>query len=759
MARSRVFSSVLLILAGCGSVLHAAPLPSQVGAVQAVVVDATGRHPVAGATVSIVGRPGTFRTDATGRFSWPDVPLPVVVVITRPDGRMARPIRVDQVDPLASLELLIAPAIEDAVTVMGTSPGIDVAPGASAITLTRRDLALRRPATVTQALETVAGAWFIAEGQAAVPTLRGLARGRTLVLMDGARVSSERRAGPSASLVDPSDLAAIEVARGPASVAYGSDAFGGVVALRTGRPARDAPLTVRLATTAAGGVPEQSGSMEISRGYGTGGWLIAARIRDVDDYLAPDGRVPNSGWRDGGVRVAWDQNVGDGTLSVGLRSDLGRDLGRPRSDAATMRVTSPRDSSHRLTASYEAGNRLGFSRVTVQGLVGYEDERVEQDRLPTSSRPRGLTRADLRAWDMQIRATGTRNVGAVRMQLGTDLTGRYGLRAVDTEVAFTQSGAVSRETTTVSIDRAARTAIGAFVQAEVQAASWLGVTGGLRTDVVHSTTRGGVFGARVVTHGAVAGFGALTVTPFEGTALAGLSFTGQLTRGFRDPTLSDRFYRGPVGRGIVEGNPLLAPETSRQLDLTARHVAGAIRMSMSYYEYRITNLVERYAAGPDLFRFRNRGSARLRGVELEAQAGLAHGFSIETTAETSRGWAADGAAGGPAGAEEASSETTPLDDIAPARVAAMVRHSAAGARLSSYIRLSRIFAHAAAGPTEVATPGHTQVDVAANWAIRPGIEVRAVARNLLDQRFYASAGPRWVFGAGRHGSLTLLLTF
>ena len=71
-----------------------------------------------------------------------------------------------------------------------------------------------------QAVENVAGASTVSEGQSGVPSLRGLARGRTLVLIDGARVTAERRVGPSATYMDPASVAAVEVSRGPGSVAY-----------------------------------------------------------------------------------------------------------------------------------------------------------------------------------------------------------------------------------------------------------------------------------------------------------------------------------------------------------------------------------------------------------------------------------------------------------------------------------------------------------------------------------------------------------
>ena len=57
-----------------------------------------------------------------------------------------------------------------------------------------------------------------------------------MILLDGARVSAERRAGPSATFVDPNGLAAVEVLRGPGSVVYGSDAFGGVIQAVTRDP-------------------------------------------------------------------------------------------------------------------------------------------------------------------------------------------------------------------------------------------------------------------------------------------------------------------------------------------------------------------------------------------------------------------------------------------------------------------------------------------------------------------------------------------
>ncbi len=137
---------------------------------------------------------------------------------------------------LQDLVLKIEAGYGESVTVSGVAPGIDVSAGASSTAVLDADLSLRRPSTLAQSLEMIPGIGTISEGQGATPAIRGLARGRTLILVDGARVSTERGAGPNASFLDPGTLGRIDVVRGPGSVAYGTDAFGGVIAARSRWP-------------------------------------------------------------------------------------------------------------------------------------------------------------------------------------------------------------------------------------------------------------------------------------------------------------------------------------------------------------------------------------------------------------------------------------------------------------------------------------------------------------------------------------------
>ena len=703
------------------------------------VVDARTRAPIPNADVTIVGQRGSARTGPDGRFEWAlPIELPLVFVVILPEGLVSRAMHVTTLDEAGGVTLLVEAAVAESVDVTGTAPSIDVSAGASTSLLTAADINIRHPMTLGEILENVPGVNVISEGQSATPAIRGLARGRTSIMVDGNRASSERRAGANASFLDPAMLERVEVARGPASVAYGSDAMGGVIAVRTRRPDYTRPLQARFAGTLGGGFPEASGDLEVTAGYGRGAVLAGVRARDFDSYDSPAGPVPNSGWSDHGARLRWEHATTSADWSVGWQTDRSRDIGRPRSDADVIRVTSPAEDSHRLTMSYGRRSLAGFDRIRLDGLVGSLHQQTNQDRLPAPARPRSLERAEVQSREVQFRATADRRFGSARFQFGADVDGRYGLESTDTVVSYNLAGSVTTTETTPSIEDASRTNAGVFTQADLQAARRLRLSGGIRADAVRSANRGGYFGDRESTHAALSGMAAATFTVVES-----LSVTGQVSRGFREPMLLDRFYRGPVGRGFIEGKPDLEPETSIQFDLVARYDTGRLLFSGAFYDYRISNLIERYQSGPNSFLFRNRGTARIRGAELEARAALPRAFAVSLTAQSSRGRDDD--------------DGTPIDDVPPASIGVVMRHALPA--VSSYMRVTAFASHDAAGPSEVPTPGYWLVDAGAAWQLTRHLQIVGTARNLLNESYYSSAGPRWVYAPGRRGSLTVVVRF
>ena len=708
-------------------------------AFKARVVDQQGR-PVANATVSILGRTGEAVTDSEGRFEWkPDPPPPFEILVIDAGGTYARPVIVSELNPERELVVTVAPLVSESVTVSGSAPSIEATPAAAATSLSGRDIAVRQPSNLMQALENVAGVNQVSEGQAAVPAIRGLARGRTLILIDGARVSSERRAGPSATFLDPTVVEGIDVARGPGSVAYGSDAFGGVISVRTRRVVPGSPLSAQFNGTLGTGVPEKRGAFDVSKGLTNGGVLFAAHTRDVDDWDSPVDEVFNSGFSDHGFLGRIEHAVGPGTLSVSWQSDFGRDIERPRNNSRTVRFLYPTENSHRFTSGYEAGNVAGLRRIGFTGFLGTFDQRTDQDRFATATTGRTIERADVEARDFHVRGFGERLFGKARFEFGLDVNGRFGLNAIDDLITHDLGGNVVSTRPNVSIDSAGRRDTGVYASIDVTLTPLLSVSGGVRGDYVTTKNRGGFFGDRSTGNGAGSGYASATIgTP------AGVSVTAQVARGFRDPVLSDRYYRGPTGRGFITGNPDLDPETSTQLDLALRYTAPVFRVAAFYYHYEIADLIERYSTETDFFFFRNRGKARVRGFEVEGQAMFPAGVSLDLAGQVGEGRALD--------------DNVYLDDISPANVSATLRKQF-GARAFAQVRAAYFSDDDHFGPTERAVPGYTMVDGAAGYRIAKPLEIRVQARNLLDEELFASQDVRTILAPGRSVAVTANVKF
>ncbi len=696
--------------------------------------------PVADATISILGESGTARTDRQGRFRWqPDPRPPFEIIVSLSSGEYLAPILVNSIPEEGPLVVEAVPVAEDSVTVAGgVTPHIE-APAVSATSLlSRRELELTRPARLADALETVAGVRQVSDGHAAVPAIRGLAGGRTLILLDGGRVTTERRAGPSATYLDPFFLESIEVARGPGSVAYGSDAIGGVIHARTRRVEPGSPFRFRArGTWAGGGSPERALGLEAAQGFADGGVLAQASYRMFEDFDSPLGAVDNSAARNRSLRVAANQEIGPGRLSVGWQSDLGRDVGRPRDNSDRTRFFYPREDSHRLSAAYEMDPGGGFSRVQLDFFLGRYRLVTTREELPRAGVVRSAETSDVSAGDFGLRFLAVRPLPRARLEVGVDVNGRFGLEALESTRQYDAADRLVAAGGEAAIVDASRYDRAVYASLEYLLAEAVTASGGVRFDSVVTRNRGGVFGELSTGNESLSGYGALSVKPWKS-----LKLTGQVSRGFRDPSLSDRYFAGVTGRGFIRGNPLLEPETSLQLDFAARYSAGRVQWAAYAYRYRLSDLVERFEATPDFFLFRNRGRAVIRGVELEADVGLTVRLHLRLAAQTSRG--------------RSEPELEPLDNISVRSLDLSLRQ-ALPRGLFWQLRGVLYGRDERPGPTERVTPGYGLVNLSAGWRIHRSFQLGFRLSNLLDKDYPLSQDRRSVLAAGRGASVSLTL--
>ncbi|HEX6851446.1 MAG TPA: TonB-dependent receptor [Candidatus Polarisedimenticolaceae bacterium] len=702
------------------------------------LVDADGR-PAAGFRVQVVGRTGSAVTGADGAFAIEPGPVPPFqLAVFDPRGTLAGVIGVND---LASRTLTVPAGVTAEVIVRGgVAPSTPSAPAAAATLFAGETRERTRPARLADVLTEIPGASRLEEGASVVPALRGLARGRTLILIDDARVTAERRAGPSATFLDPAVLESVEVVRGPGSVGYGSDALGGVIHVRTPLP-RPGDFAARFETTAATGLPYAAGAVELNVPAGDGAVLAQVRARSYQDYDSPDGKVPNSSARDRGALVRWLTPVGDKRLWFALQVDRARDIGKPATDSSVTRAFYPTEDSDRFTVGLDAGRFAGFETVEVRGFAGRYRLVTDRDRAQTAAVTRRIQRADVDANDASFRATGTRPFERGFLRAGVDFSSRFGLNSEETTFSFDASGAPTSTTTTTSVERASRYDLGLHVEAEVAPAdSRFTLAGGARLDGIAVRNEGGYAGDVSDERGVLSGYASASAR-----VAATSSVTLQLARGFRDPTLSDRFFRGPSGRGFITGNPDLKPESTLQADLVFRTKAGRANLAAYAYAYRIDDLIERYGE-PDPtdptvtnFYYRNRARADLRGLELEAELPLAAGFRLRGAASWAEGEIVD--------------DGTPAADIPPVSFVATVEQD-----------LDRVWWRARGrvqlrkddpGPVEVVTPGYATFDAAVGVRLGAGLEARLGVDNLLDKSYPATADPTAVAAPGRAASLTL----
>ena len=675
------------------------------------LVDSTG-EPVRGATVRVVGGVVSAVTDGEGRFRLdPEPPPPFDLAVFGAHGALIGSAKVERAGTrVVVLQVLGA----ESVTVRGSPlPATSPSPAAAATEISGETLEDERPVLLADAIADVPGASDAGGGHTGVPSLRGMARGRTLLLLDDARVTAERRAGPSAGFLDPSALDSIEVVRGPGSLAYGPDGLGGVIHARTPEPRLEeasgrAQATFGSADESAGFLVEQNVPL------GRAAAFVQAHARTFGDYESPDGVVPDSASRDRGILFRGLLSAGRARLGLGFRSDRALDVGRPARAGLSERTFYPEEASDRLNLSADLPGLAGSDVVEVRGFVGRY--RLVTARESRSGAGRSIEKAAVEANDASFRLVGSKRHALGTVRFGLDGHARFNLETNAERRQLGPSGELVSRDTEDSIDDARRVGGGGFLEAERSFASdRLHFVAGLRGDTVHSRNRGGFFGDHGTSHGALSALFATTLRTAET-----FQATLQYVRGFREPTLSDRYFRGVSGRGFVVGNPDLRPERSDQFDLALRaSFSERVRIAAYGYLYRIHDVIERFRAGAD-FNFRNRGEQEVVGAEVEAEWSPTDKLELGAALTWARGRVLD--------------DDSFAADV-PARSAVLtVRHFVSD---SIWWRLrARLAARDdEPGPTEVETLAHELVDLSAGLSLTKSFEVVLLGSNLFDGRY------------------------
>ena len=467
----------------------------------------------------------------------------------------------------------VPPASEEVVVTATSTPEDEKDVGSAITVITREELEKHESAVVSDVLRSVPGldlTQYGAPGSLTSLFTRGTNSTQTLVLIDGVRMNSPYFSGYDWSGLTTENIDRIEIARGPFSALYGSDAIGGVVQIFT-RPGADG--VSGRATGEAGNQGQGQGSAFVSAGSGP--FSASASYR----YVAFDGTRPNDDWR---------QRNGSASVyaSLGEKSRIGVDWGLLDGEVGNPGPVGL-DSTARGT-THEG-------RLSVPGTFALSDTN-QLDVLLAGVKSEPTYRDTAGGFSSQTDAR--------TLQASVSDTAKLGDHTL-TAFASWERWQVSDESNFgVNLDDARTTLWGLGAQDSATFGAFT-ITAGLRYD--HYSTYGDAWSPRG------------TVSWLSSDKLWKVRASGGT--GFRAPSIGELYYP-------FSGNPDLKPERSVSAEVGAERYFGAGRAEVSVFWNDLKDLIVYDFAA---FRNYNIGHAHTYGVELGWQQTILPELAVNVT--------------------------------------------------------------------------------------------------------------------------------
>ncbi len=592
--------------------------------------------------------------------------------------------------------------------------------------------------SVAEAIQQLPGVGAVGrDGFTSAPTIRGLGRDRSLVLLEGVRLSADRGVGPSASFLDPYLIGDVQIVRGTSGVAYGSGAMGGIVLLDLPSPAARPEFIAHASGSSNGG--GSAGAISVTRPIGRG-WRAAlgSALRRQGDYRFPDGegldggKAINSGLRSGGGSLVLDRASGSRLLRIAVIGTTADDVGRPTTQALREDTIADEDhvlASVRLTDETETGRSewtLGLHRPRTVN---------RGDRMNDTGRITRTTFTDNTSFDATGVGRVERKRGAGTWLAGVDVFTRWNVDAVERRFDYPDAEPPV-ETTVDLVENAKRADVGAYAgwKRPLREVGEVLVTG--RLDWARRSAM-----RRREASWAAPSLDIRVLYPLN----AGWAISAGLGRAFRAPRIQELYFAGDRPGGSRLANPDLQPETAWAGEGGLLWGRGPFSASVTAWGMAAADFIAQLPvdAGGDTLRFENVTQGRLFGAEASfAWAIGEERASLEAAYAYIHGEDEDGA---------------PLPDIPSSelRLAGALRLAGTAAvpraRATATLRLgaaktpfasgesaawwSDILGSTRIGGDEVGHRGYARADVGLSVWPAPHVRVQTAVTNVLDARY------------------------
>ena len=708
------------------------------GSIKIRVVDQRGK-PIERVRVEVINTSITAQTQSDGILVLEELEGErILVLFTHPDYiPLSEEFNLDEgkekvIDVVLTKKNPILSTIKEEVTVTAEADSIiDVNLPSHRTILPSSVLSELGTANVAQAVEKVPGVALVGKGgYSMVPAIRGLAEHRILLLIDGIRITSERRIGASASFINLSNIDHIEINRGPYAVFYGSGAVGGIINIVTKSPEPYAPWkgNFQLSYNTVGN--ERAGSANVSGSLGEFGFMLGINGKKADDYTAPTGKIEQSHYSDYDILFKMNRTTDNSLLYLTLFHYQGLDIGKPSPTSRLKPRWYPDEKNSLLILGYEVNKPFFLDKLSASVFVMRSSLETQKDNLRESLILSTRNLALIEGTNYGFKARGHKNLADSHvLSFGFDFFGRDGLEDNNTEWRFDEGGAVTSQIEEYSLRDAQRQNFGLYIDNKFFLWPSITLNAGARLDLI-KTSNLDLSKNRIYRKDQA-------LTAYLGAEIqfnAQLSLLANLGRSFRFPSISELFYSGLTGRGTVFGNPNLEPEKSLNLDVGFRYLHEKFFLSVYGFNNSVSGLIQKYSGlVEEEYYYRNLSSARIWGLEGEFYLPVFKNAELFVNFHHIKGRDKD--------------TKTPINYIPPSRLTFWTKFTFGDFWVEPKVTLAA--AHKDPGPLEMEIDGFSLFNTIFGYKLSQRVTLLAIVQNLFDVTYRLSADEQGVEAPGR----------
>ncbi len=556
-------------------------------------------------------------TDEQGYFSLEVEGKKKIHLTVTHEEYMGKEITLSVKDYSKELIITLTPYIrqseEVVVTAMRYPEPLTHVPAAESV-ITEENIGEKMSPNIAEVISDIPGVSSIGIGGFnKVPSIRGLARRRVLILIDNARIWSDRRTGPDASFLNPYDVEKIEVLRSPSSVFYGSDAIGGVIHILTKRTFSEA-LQGQTNFNYNTNNNEKNVGISLSKRFNSLGLYFSLQGRDAENYSSPSGEVLMSHFSVANLtfKVLYDTNNRNiGLIYLGAR---GHDIGKPKINSLVKPTWYPKEKQNLFIFHWNEKDFIFGGEFSLQAYFNPNSRETKKEKFSTYKEKESYALNKSDDYGFQL-SYSKKMKGVLRVAGGVDFFGRAKVKAENEDIYFESSGEIIQRRELISLKNGGRRDIGIFISADYSGIKNLDLAGGLRVDFLNTKVT-------PVSSLIKSSTSIKTWTGFIGASWnlpAGFIIFGNLSRAYRFPSLNELYYTGITGRGYIIGNPDLNPETSFNIDMGLKFVRKKVFAGLYLFNYLIDNMIERYRNPENIYTYDNIEKGRIKGLEFELE--------------------------------------------------------------------------------------------------------------------------------------------